>query len=97
MNPTAGITLDGLDANNKLVSVQEGEGCDLTGAFKNGSAAIAKAALATVTATLYDESTTAVINSRDEQDILDANGMAIGADGAFTGLPLAVGVKYVNQ
>ncbi len=80
----AGNTVEGVDANDKIVSVQEGEGCDISGAFKNGSAAIAKAALATVTATLYDETTGAVINSRNDQDILDANGCVVDASGNLT-------------
>ena len=84
MTPFAGETIDGADANSKIVSVQEGESCDVTAALKNGDDDIAKAALVTVTATLYLEADGTVINSRNDQDILDANGGLITDEGVLT-------------
>ena len=84
MTAIAGGMIDGLDFNGKILSIQEGESCDLTGAFKNAETAIAKAALLTVAATLYDESTGTVINTRNAQDILDANGGSVDDSGNLT-------------
>jgi len=76
------ITL--LDADDNRPAVQEGESANVTGSFQNGDDAIAKAAILSVTFTLYDEATAAVINGRDGQDILDANGGSITAAGVLT-------------
>lgn len=84
MSTSTGKIIDLLDADGHAPAVQEGESCDITGTFQNGDTAIAKSALGTVTLTLYDERTSEVINSRNDQDILDANGGSITDAGVLT-------------
>lgn len=65
--------------------IDEGESCNVTAVPKDmAGAAIAKANLATLTATLVDENTGDVINSRDAQSVLDANGGTVASDGTLT-------------
>lgn len=74
-----------LDASGKATPVQAGESCDVVVTFKGmNGVAIAKASLATLTATLFDTTTKAVINSRNAQNVLDANGGAVASDGTLT-------------
>lgn len=73
------------DSSDKVVPVQAGESCNIVATFHDmGGTAIAKAALLSLTATLYDEATSAVINSRNAQSVLDANQGAVASDGALT-------------
>ena len=51
---------------------------DETGAVIDG------AALTTLTLTLYDVATNAVINSRSSQNVLNENGVAVTSDGTLT-------------
>lgn len=73
------------DSSDKVVPVQAGESCNIVATFHDmGGTAIAKAALLSLTATLYDEATSAVINSRNAQSVLDANNGAVASDGTLT-------------
>ncbi len=73
------------DAAGKAVRVQQGESCDVVVTFKDMTgAAIAKASLLSLVATLYDESTSAIINSRNAVSVLDANGGTVASDGTLT-------------
>ena len=69
----------------RAITVQEGESCDVVAvpADMNGDA-ITKANLATLTATLFDEATGAVINGRNAQSVMDAHGGAVATDGTLT-------------
>ena len=65
-------------------NVDEGESCDLTIVLYDATAvALVKASIITLTVTLLDQLTGAVINSRNAQDILDANGGALATDGTL--------------
>lgn len=62
------------DSSDKTVDVQAGEACNVVAEFYGpGDAVVLKASLVTLTVTLYDRTTSAVINSRNAQDVLDAN------------------------
>ena len=77
--------LDLKDAAGKALVVQQGEDCDVVVSFTDmAGAAILKAALATLTATLFDESTSTTINSRSAQSVLDANGGTVTSGGVLT-------------
>ena len=84
MTVYAGETLIAIDDKGRRLALQAGESCNVQGSFYNGDTAIAKVALASVKAWLYDEETGVSINSRKDQDILDANGGTIDADGVLT-------------
>ena len=47
-------------------------------------AAIPGASLTSLTLTLRERTTQQIINSRDEQDVLNANGVTVGSDGLLT-------------
>jgi len=68
------------------VVYDEGESGDYTGALYDHAtgAALAKASLATITATLKTAADGTTINSRDAQDILDTNGGAVTTAGVVT-------------
>ncbi len=71
--------------DDEAVTVQEGESCNIVVAFKDmDGVAIPKSALLTLTATLFDYLTAEAINSRDGQDILDANQGSVASDGTLT-------------
>lgn len=73
------------DASGKAVRVQQGESCDVVVTFKDMSGtSIAKASLLSLAATLYDQTTNAIINSRNAVSVLDANGGAVASDGTLT-------------
>ena len=73
------------DASNRVVTVQSGESCDVVVTFHdNAGTAIAKASLLTLTATLYEESTADVINTRNAQSVLDANDGTVASNGTLT-------------
>jgi hypothetical protein len=69
-----------LDQDGELAVVHEGESCNVTGQLMMGDTTIAKTALATLTLTLYDAVTESILNSRNAQDILDANESSVDAD-----------------
>lgn len=70
---------------NLTVTVDEGESCDVDYTFKDMAGnAIVKSSLITLTATLFDEKTETIINSRDAQDVKDANGGTVATDGTLT-------------
>ena len=81
MPRTALLTTEGI----KLIA-DEGESADYTGTLYDHATglAIAKSALATLTATLKNAVDGAVINDRDDEDILDANGGAVTTAGVVT-------------
>lgn len=65
--------------------IDEGESCNVTAVPKDmAGAAITESNLATLTATLVDEATGDVINGRDAQSVLDANGGTVASDGTLT-------------
>lgn len=67
------------------VIVQEGESCNVVVVVKDmDGAAIAKASIITLTATLFDYATEAAINSRNDQNVLDANQGTVATDGTLT-------------
>lgn len=73
------------DADGVAVVVQEGESCNVTSTFTDlDGNALNKLALITLTATLYDWATSAVINSRNAQDVLDANNGTLTSQGVLT-------------
>jgi len=65
------------DQDGYLGVVHEGESVNITGQLLFGDTEVAKSSLLSLTLTLYDKDTQAVINSRDGQDILDANGSSV--------------------
>lgn len=70
--------------NNLTVTVDEGESCNVTYNFTDMlGAAIAKASILTLTATLFDEASEDLINSRNAQTVLDANGGVVATDGTL--------------
>jgi len=74
-----------LDQDGALALVQDGESLNITGSFLDmDDVAIPLASIDTVTLTLYDEETGDVINSRDDQDIKNANQGVITAGGDLT-------------
>jgi hypothetical protein len=74
-----------LDASGKATPVQAGESSDVVVTFVGlNSVQIAKATIATLTATLFDATTGSIINSRNAQSVLDANGGAVASDGTLT-------------
>ena len=73
------------DAADKSVNVQAGESADVVATFHGlDGVAIVKASIISLTATLYDQATSAVINSRNAQSVLDANQGAVASDGTLT-------------
>lgn len=73
------------DTSGLAVIVQEGESCNVVTTFLDlAGAAIAKAAIITLTVTLYDYLTSTVINSRNAQTVLDANNGAVASNGTLT-------------
>jgi hypothetical protein len=61
-------------ATGKVEPVQVGEACDVVAGFVGADGlGIAKASLVSLVATLYDAETLSVINSRNAQNVLDAN------------------------
>ena len=79
-----GPIVNGKDGAGRVVVIQEGESCNVFGTFYDGSSAIAKTALATVTCDLFVESSGVSINSRKVQDILDANNGVVSSGGELT-------------
>ena len=80
------MTLNELwDQTGRVVVVDEGEHADIVGEFldMNGDT-ILKASLSSVQLTLYDRETLAIINSRNLQNVLDANGGTVDSSGEIT-------------
>ena len=80
------MTLNELwDQTGRVVVVDEGEHADIVGEFldMNGDT-ILKASLSSAQLTLYDRTTLAVINSRNLQNVLDANGGTVDSSGEIT-------------
>jgi len=64
------------DSNDDYITIQEGESCNLKGTLKDtGGDTISSPA--TLTLTLYDESTGVIVNSRNEQNVLNLNGGSV--------------------
>ena len=65
--------------------VREGCTAKYTATIKDESgAALAAAALHTLTLTLYDQTSETILNSRNRQDVLNTNNVAIDASGVLT-------------
>lgn len=80
MSRTALLTSAGVEA-----VFEEAESSDVRGTLYDASgAALAKAAIATLTATLINAADETEINSRTNQDILDANGGYVTTAGVLT-------------
>lgn len=72
-------------SDGKVEPVQAGESSDVVVTFHGlDGVAIVKASLATLTVTLYDRATLAVINSRSAQNVKDANNGTVATDGTLT-------------
>jgi hypothetical protein len=79
-------------STGKVEPVQAGESSDIVATFHDmAGGAIVKANLATLTVTLYDRTTYAVINSRSAQSVKDANNGTVATDGT---LRLRLGASY---
>lgn len=72
-------------SDNQLFAVNEGQSFDLVLTPEDSSgAAIDANDLISLTLTLYDDATDGVINGRNAQDVLGANGGTIESDGTVT-------------
>lgn len=73
------------NSTGKVEPVQAGESSDVVVTFHDMDGdAIVKASLATLTVTLYDRTTLAVINSRSAQSVKDTNNGTVATDGTLT-------------
>ena len=73
------------NSTGKVEPVQSGESSNVVVTFHDiAGDAIVKASLATLTVTLYDRTTLAVINSRSAQNVKDANNGTVANDGTLT-------------
>lgn len=69
----------------------------LTAVLKDeADAVVGSAALTTLTLTLYDERTGAILNLRNQQSVLNANGGAVDANGNLT-MTLAVADNAIQN
>lgn len=73
-----------LDSGGEVAVIDEGEGCDIVGTFKLGAVAVSAAAVQTVLATLFIESSGESINNRNAQDVHADNGGSFDDDDVFT-------------
>lgn len=73
-----------LTSEGKQGIVQEGESCNIVATFSFAGATIAKSAIITLRLTLYDLATNEVINSREDQNIRDANDGLLSTNGTLT-------------
>lgn len=77
------VTLE--DSNGQRVEIDEGESANIEATFEDLSGdALDKSSLATLTCTLLNAADGAVINSRSNQNILDANGSTVTTAGVLT-------------
>ena len=60
-------------------------------------AVVAGSTLSSATLTLYDEKTGAILNSRNQQNINNGNGVSIGDDGMISWLLVPADNAIVNQ
>jgi hypothetical protein len=73
------------DSKNAPAVVQSGESCNVVVTFQDlTGVTIVKASLITLTVTQFEQKTAAIINSRNNQSILDANGGSVASDGTLT-------------
>ena len=73
------------DSKNAPAVVQSGESCNVVVTFQDlTGVTIVKASLITLTVTQFEQKTAAIINSRNNQSILDANGGSVANDGTLT-------------
>lgn len=72
------------DANDEAVVVDQGESHNIVGTLSFGDTQFSKSQLVTLLMTLYNLETAAIINSRDEVDILDAANCTVATDGTVT-------------
>ncbi len=73
------------DSKNAPAVVQSGESCNVVVTFQDlTGVTIVKASLITLTVTQFEKETAAIINSRNNQSILDANGGSVANDGTLT-------------
>ena len=73
------------DSAGSAVSVDEGESCIITATLYDATGEVlAKAAISTLTVSLINEADGSIINSREDQDILDANGGTVSTPGVVT-------------
>ena len=73
------------DSKNAPAVVQSGESCNVLVTFQDlTGVTIVKASLITLTVTQFEQKTAAIINSRNNQSILDANGGSVANDGTLT-------------
>lgn len=74
-----------MDSDGERVEVDEGESCDIIATFIDlESATLDEASLATLTCTLINAADGTVINTREDQDIKDANNSTVTAGGVLT-------------
>jgi hypothetical protein len=73
------------DTLHRPIVIEEGESMNIGISFHDmAGVAITKANLITLTITLIDVATSTVLNSRNGQSILDANGGTVTNDGVLT-------------
>jgi len=72
------------DSNGNENFVQEGESANITATFEFEGTSFDKAAVLSLVGTLYDLENKTYINSRNAQDILDANNGTLATDGTLT-------------
>lgn len=73
------------DSRDVVSVVQAGESCNVVATFQDlTGTTIAKAALLSLTVTQFEEVTKSIINSRNAQSCLDANGGLVASDGTLT-------------
>ena len=73
------------DARKQPAVYQEGESSNFTLVFKDfDGTAITKANLSSLTLTLYDKTSNAILNSRSAQNVIDVNGGTVATDGTLT-------------
>lgn len=70
------------NASGEYVTIQAGESANLTGTLKDATGATLLS-VSTFTLTLYDNTTGAIINSRKDQDVNNANGGTV-TSGVYT-------------
>lgn len=72
------------DINDEVVVIQQGESANLVVQFTDGATPIIKANLSSLKVTLFDKESATLINSRNDQDILDLNDGTVATDGTLT-------------
>lgn len=73
-----------LDSKDKSVTVQAGESANLEVTFSFQGTAIVKANIISLTLTLFNLETSAIINGRNAQNVLDVNNGTVATDGKLT-------------